>query len=233
MEHNNERKKREVDSEYIKAVGERIRFIRKKNKISANELTRIINKIIHEQAGEVWTVKVETLRRWERGENMPSFANLSALALALGCTISYLLDEITEEVDTRHRIANGNIRQEERAFFHGRPVCFDDGIWGIYNHETEMATLMDGSFVDVKDKNIFSYPQEYMFLVNTGCILSWQQAKKKEKVWVEVISQSANVRDAYRGWYSFNSVTKCFEGKTIFHESDYGSKYVAIEKEPE
>ena len=71
------------DPEVAKRVGARIKSARDAKGLSQNALARLIDDE---------NVSAGYISRWERGEHMPSWANLHKLAAALGVSIGWLVD---------------------------------------------------------------------------------------------------------------------------------------------
>ena len=66
------------------SIGERIRNLRKKNKLSQAEL------------GEAVGVESNTISRWERNDLIPKGTSLARIARALSTTSAYLLEETND-----------------------------------------------------------------------------------------------------------------------------------------
>lgn len=77
-----------ADPQLRRRVGIRIRTARGASGLSQNALARQINDP---------SISGGYISRWERGENMPSWPNLQALADALGVSIASLLEEDDDE----------------------------------------------------------------------------------------------------------------------------------------
>ena len=77
------------DPELRRRVGIRIRSARVDRGLSQNALARLIAD---------QSVSGGYVSRWERGENMPSWGNLQAVAGALGVSVAWLLEEDGDDV---------------------------------------------------------------------------------------------------------------------------------------
>ena len=71
------------DPELTRHVGLRIKAAREAKGLSQNALARQIPD---------QSVSAQYISRWERGQNMPSWPNLRAVASALGVTVAWLLE---------------------------------------------------------------------------------------------------------------------------------------------
>jgi transcriptional regulator with XRE-family HTH domain len=78
----------DADARRRRRVGARIKAARDAKGVSQNALARMIPDE---------SVSGGYVSRWERGENMPSWTNLEAVALALDVTIAWLLENDDED----------------------------------------------------------------------------------------------------------------------------------------
>lgn len=78
----------DADPGLRRRVGARIRKARHDRNLSQTALARLIDDT---------AVSGSYISRWERGENMPSWANLQAVAAALGVTLASLLEETDDD----------------------------------------------------------------------------------------------------------------------------------------
>ena len=76
------------DSKLAQRVGARIKARRIDRGLSQNALARRIPDT---------PVSAGYISRWERGENMPSWANLEAVADALGVSVAWLFAEADDD----------------------------------------------------------------------------------------------------------------------------------------
>ena len=73
----------DADRQVAERVGARIKTARVEKELSQNGLARLIGDE---------NVSAGYISRWERGEHMPSWANLHKIAAALGVSVGWLVD---------------------------------------------------------------------------------------------------------------------------------------------
>lgn len=84
------------------SIGERIRNLRKKNKLSQAEL------------GEAAGVESNTISRWERNDLIPKGTSLARIARALSTTSAYLLEETNDPSLPRDVLSIDDVSHKSR-----------------------------------------------------------------------------------------------------------------------
>ena len=195
-----------------------------------------------------------TISSWERGHR-PNTRTLQYLSTFYDCSVEYMLgitdDRSIENAESGKSASKPmvQIQKKDLLQYDGEPVWIESdepvktGCWGLVNCRNNSIILKDGTYFSISKLkfNIYTQPSPFSITAkNTNeHALSMEEAVQvgvKKKIWIEPISKYEEVRERYRGWYSYVPKSECFMNAgtgLLLPLSGYKLSYIAFAENSE
>lgn len=239
-----------------KFAGRKIRFYRKKEKMTQDEFGIRLAK----ELGKKADIQATTISNWEYGR-VP-ICNLEAIAKVLNVTLDDLIpgeEEFEEELGTKKLTEQEDVSLtitdekyklqsnfrlpvsvEELERYDGEPVwvrsrnSMYSGKWGIVDALRQTIVFKKGVYTKFSDIDgiIYRFPQPFSLPVDAiGRPLALSEVRKSiEPIWVEIISSDMTEKILMKGWYEYYHNSDCVSNNSgsILSLSLYGKTWVAF-----
>lgn len=235
-----------VNSTINKAIGIRIRNLRKDNDMTQEEVVRLLSNMF----GKSSRMPCSTLSSWELGIKTPSIPYLVGIADIFNVSVDYLLGRVSLEQEDGYTIpASCNIESyivpigpKELGKYDGKPVLIsyeNSGLsqeWGIYDAK--------GKRFYCKGKIIKRSAVDKYFATAVGSCPEIDDDKKAlsatacagcDQVWIEYSGIDLDMTIRISGWYKVDKEKKIFENLEgmILPFNGLGIHYKAYKEKPD
>jgi len=193
-------------------------------------------------------VRAQTVSSWERG-HIPNVAKLKVLTSILGVSVDYLTG--INKSDNSMPLNSFNLYQsctriekKDLLQFSFEPLYFvpyirntmdrDDmnGMWGILSSESKYFVSVDRKIPTESMNGIFFTLRPFPIKK----VISLEEAKKREKIYVMPEGIERKLMVCLRGWYFYDEEHKIFvkeDYSFCFSEEQYGARYFGYADVPD
>jgi len=175
---------------------------------------------------EMMDVDTTTLSNWESGRRQLTLERLKQLAELLGISVTYLLG-LDEQVPNLSPVEKSKL-----PMLHRMPVWTKNYGWGLVNSIENTLVFTDKSDISIEtiQEPLYLVPPLFsLSLRGIGALLSLNEIKSSNIIWVEPITTDYDLAAELRGWYKPRG-RRLVENEygNRFYLHTYGAKWLAF-----
>ena len=205
--------------------------------ISGEERIRIQNRyqqvrknlgLNRAEMAEKMGVDITTIGNWETGKRQMTIEKLIHMSEITGITVQYLLGFDDVQVSWAQPLS-----KDALAVMHRVPVWTASRGWALVNQLERSLVFADLECISIEviQEPIYGFPPTLAYsLYGVGEPLTRNEVMQKTTMWVEPITQDAELGTELRGWYHLheNRLVKNEFGHRLYLDT-YGVKWLAFD----